>query len=223
MTRVAWDAPGVKVVETGLDRGVLYPVTGPGVAWPGLVSVSEGVTGGEVESFYYDGVKYMDVILYDDFVATLEAFSAPPEFAACDGTKQLGLGLYATQQPRLPFSMSYRTLVSNDVTVDAGYKIHLLYNCMASPAERTRTTQSESVEAPTTSWTINTRPAPAATYLGSTYKPTAHIIIDSRFVPTASRLNALENSLYGPVVGAAVAGLLTQQQIVNMVNTGSYT
>lgn len=220
MVRISWNEPGAKTYETGLDRGVLYSPGSEGVAWVGLVSMTESISGGEVESFYYDGVKYLDVILSEDFLATLEAYNHPPEFAACDGTQQIALGLFATQQPRVPFNLSYRTLVGDDITEDAGYKIHLLYNCMAAPAEKSRLTKKADVEVPTTSWTIYTRPPRAAILAGVTYKPTAHLIIDSR--SGNPYLANVETALYGEDGGPGTPYLPTQQQITNMLASGSW-
>lgn len=175
MSKLAWNQPGERFYETGVNRGVLYPRTGPGVPWNGLISVNENVSGGEVESLYFDGVKYLDVIASEDFQAILEAYSSPPEFAACDGSKQLSPGLFATQQPRKPFGLSYCTLIGNDLQgTDVGFKLHLVYNCMASPASRNNQTLAGTVNPGSRQWTINSVPPPA-----STFKPTAHFVIDS--------------------------------------------
>lgn len=192
MPRLEWSRNGEKLFETGVDRGVLYPQAGPGVAWVGLIAVNENVSGGDVESHYYDGVKYLDVVASEDFEATIEAFSAPREFAACDGTKQLSPGLFATQQPRKPFGFSYRTLIGNDLEgVEFGYKLHLVYNCMASPAARSSQTLAGVPNLSTRSWTVNTVPPEA-----STFKPTAHFVIDSTLVDPFMLAN-LESYLYG--------------------------
>lgn len=229
MTRIAWREPGSRTYETGLDRGVLFPVQAgwagylAGVPWNGLVAVNEQVSGGEVESFYYDGVKYMEVILYEDFLATLEAYDAPQEFSDCDGSYQVAAGMFVTQQPRRPFGLSYRTGVGNDLSEEAGTKLHFLYNCMASPAERIRKTRSETVEAPTTSWTINTRPTRPGVYGGETYKPTAHVILDTRVEQVQTYLEVIENAIYGNTSTSDEAWLPSQQNFINLLNTGFWT
>lgn len=192
MARIEWNQAGDRFYEAGVDRGVLYPRQVSGVPWNGLVSVSETVSGGEVEAYYFDGIKYLDFIAAEDFQATIEAFSAPEEFAGCDGTKVLSPGLMVTQQPRYPFGLSYRTLLGNDTEgTDYGYRLHLVYNATASPAPRTHRTMSDSPSLNTRSWTINTVPP-----LASTYRPTAHFVIDSTKV-AATKLTTLENLLYG--------------------------
>ena len=52
MSRLVWDKVGERFYETGLDRGVLYPMgTGgtsdKGVAWNGLTAVNESPSGAE--------------------------------------------------------------------------------------------------------------------------------------------------------------------------------
>jgi hypothetical protein len=191
MTRLTWDAIGERFYEGGVDHGVLF-VGGRGVAWPGLVSVSESANGGEPRPFYIDGYKYLNLASSEEFEATIEAFSAPPEFAPCDGINAAYAGLLITQQPRRPFAFSYRTKVGNDEDgLDHGYKIHLVYNALAAPSERTYTTVGQSAEAPTRSWSLTTL-APKI----HGYRPTAHFVIDSRTTSPVT-LAAIEDILYG--------------------------
>lgn len=190
--RIQWNQPGQRFFEAGVDRGVLYPRTGPGVPWNGITSVSENSSGGELESLYFDGVKYLDVIASEDFSATLDAYMAPKEFAACDGQKQLSPGLFVTQQPRQTFGLCYRTLIGNDlVGEDFGYKLHIVYNCTASPSGRNNVTIGANTSPGTRSWVLNTVPP-----LSSTFKPTAHIVLDSTLVDPYA-MQQIEALLYG--------------------------
>ena len=190
--RIEWNKPGQRFFETGVDHGVLYPLGGAGVPWNGLVAVNEDSSGGDPESLYFDGVKYLDVVSAEDFQATLEAYSAPAEFNASDGIKALAPGLFVTQQPRKTFGLSYRTLLGNDLRgQDYGYKLHIVYNCTASPAAKSNKTITNSISPDTRTWTINTVP-PAAT----TFRPTAHLVIDSTQVDPYVMEN-LETVLYG--------------------------
>lgn len=211
MSRLEWNPVGERRFETGVSHGVLFPRVGPGVAWNGLISVNEAVSGGDVQSLYFDGVKYLDIVSNEDFQATLEAYSAPKEFAACDGSKTLSPGLFATQQPRKTFGLSYRTLIGNDLEgIDFGYKLHIVYNCMASPATRSNQTVSGSVPTPAArSWTINAVPPEA-----STFKPTAHFVIDSTLV-NRFMLEDLESYLYGR--DGQDPALPTQADVINML------
>lgn len=192
MARLNWDIVGGRFFETGVDQGVLYVGINPGVAWTGLISVAESPTGGEAKPFYMDGIKYLNLSSAEEFAATITAFSSPPEFGPCDGTVAIQNGLYVTQQPRKPFGISYRTKLGNDVDgSDHAYKIHLVYNALASPADRTNNTTTDSPDPANLSWAITTLP-PAITG----YKPTSHFVIDSRYAE-ASILSDLEDILYG--------------------------
>lgn len=192
MSRLTWGAPTERFFETGVDRGVLYVGISSGVPWNGLVSVSESPTGGEPKPAYIDGYKFRNIASSEEFEATLEAFASPKEFSPCDGSVSIQNGLIATQQPRRSFGLSYRTKVGNAVDgADHAYKIHLVYNALAAPAQRTNTTLSGSQGLNALSWSLTTLP-PSVTG----YKPTAHWIIDSRVTPGVL-LGTLEDILYG--------------------------
>lgn len=191
MAKLDWNAAGERFFESGVDQGVLF-VGVYGVAWTGLVSVTESADGGDPKPFYIDGYKYLNISAAEEFTATIEAYSAPPEFGPCDGSVSIHNGLFATQQPRKPFNFSYRTRVGNDVDgADHGYKIHLVYNALAAPSERSNATLGDSVDPTRLSWSVTTL-APKANGL----KPTAHFIVDSRYTPTNTLLN-FESLLYG--------------------------
>lgn len=192
MATLVWGAVGERVYETGADRGVLYVGSNPGVAWSGLRAVKESPSGGEPTPYYLDGFKYLNVSAAEEFKASIEAYSAPREFDQCDGTVALAQGLFATQQPRVPFGFSYRTMVGNDVEgVEHGYKIHLVYGAMASPATRDNSTINASPEPINFNWAIETVP-PMATG----YKPTAHFVVDSRLTPEPI-MRDIEDIIYG--------------------------
>lgn len=198
MTRLAWGTPGQRYYETGVDRGVLYLPSQPGVAWNGLVAISEAPTGGDPRPYYLDGVKYLNIASSEEFEAVIGAYSAPPEFAVCDGTVQIHNGLFATQQKRQSFGLSYRTLIGNDTeSSDHGYKIHLVYNALAAPSTRTNTTMGDQAAVSAYSWKISTLP-PAVTGI----KRTAHFVIDTRYTDPAV-LTAVEDVLYGTEITSA--------------------
>lgn len=209
MTRIIWSEPGTRFFEAGLDQGVLYPVGQDGVAWNGLISINESSDGGELEALHYDGVKYADIVSAEDFVADLQAFGAPREFDACDGRKQLAPGLFVTHQPRRTFGLSYRTLIGNDlVGPEHGYKLHLVYNCTAAPANRSNTTISNVTNPEVTSWQIATVPPPA-----TTYRPSAHVVLDSTVI-AANKLADIEEILYGNSSTSGAPRLPTIDELV---------
>lgn len=192
MARLIWSASGERYYETGVDRGVLYVDAQPGVAWTGLTSVSEAPAGGEARPYYIDGIKYLNLSLIEEFAATINAFSSPPEFGPCDGSVAIQNGLFAAHQPRKPFGFSYRTKIGNDIDgVDHGYKIHLVYNALAAPSGRSNTSIGETTEPNEFSWSVTTVP-PVVTG----FRPTAHLVVDSRYTPTGL-LVAIEDILYG--------------------------
>ena len=204
--KLEWDATGEKLYETGLDRGVLYPINASGVytdgvAWNGLSSVSETPSGAEANAIYADNIKYLNLYSAEEFGATIEAYTYPDEWAECDGSAELVTGVVLGQQSRKTFGLCYRTVLGNDVDGDNhGYKLHLLYGCKASPSERQYQTINDSPEAITFSWEITTTPINV-----SGHKPVACVTIDSTKVD-ATKLANLEQILYGtPASGNAEA------------------
>ena len=199
MVKLAWHETGDKQYELGVDKGVFYPLNATtyaydtAYAWNGLISVTESPSGAEVTKNYADNDVYMSLMSAEEFAATVEAYNYPDEFALVDGTAEPVPGLYVGQQPRKPFGLSYRTKVGNDSKgMDAGYKIHLIYNAMAAPSEKAYSTVNDSPEATTFSWELSTTPINA----GDVLKSTAQLTINSLKVP-AAKLKALEDILYG--------------------------
>ncbi len=196
MTALVWDATGEHFYETGVDHGVLYiPTEGvysKGVAWNGLTGVTESPSGAESNPQYADNIKYLNLISAEEWAGTIEAFTYPDEFAACNGEKQLVAGVTVGQQSRSTFGMSYRTKIGNDTDgSDHAYKIHLLYGLTAAPSEKAYTTVNDSPEAVTFSWEASSVPVNVAGML-----PTSSITIDSR-TADPTKLAALEKILYG--------------------------
>lgn len=199
MVALAWHETGDKQYELGVDKGVFYPLNATtsaydkAYAWNGLISVTESPSGAEVTKNYADNDVYMSLMSAEEFAATVEAYNYPDEFALVDGTAEPVPGLYVGQQPRKPFGLSYRTKVGNDSKgMDAGYKIHLIYNAMAAPSEKAYSTVNDSPEATTFSWELSTTPINA----GDVLKSTAQLTINSLKV-SAAKLKALEDILYG--------------------------
>lgn len=192
MARISWGNVGVRVFEAGIDRGVLYVESNPGVPWVGLISVNQQQSGGEAKPKYQDGIKIGNRTSPEQFEATIEAYTYPLEFERCDGTYRVDNGLRITQQRRKTFGMAYRSKVGNDVdSLSHGYKLHILYNLKAEPSDHGYKTLTDANEPATFSWKVTSR---AVQILG--HRPSAHFIIDSRDVP-ASLLEVLENILYG--------------------------
>lgn len=196
MAKLVWDQSGERFYETGVSKGVLYPMTAgeytKGVAWNGLTAVTESPSGAEASPLYADNIKYLNLISNEEFGATIEAYTYPDEFAACDGSAAIAEGVMAGQQKRNSFGFSYVTKLGNDTDgADHGYKLHLVYGCLATPSEKSYATVNESPEAITFSWTVTTTPVEVPGL-----KPTSCITIDSTKV-NKDKLAALEGMLYG--------------------------
>lgn len=197
MSRLIWDQVGKKFYETGVSNGVLYVANGTGgyktgVAWNGLSQVSENNSGAEPTPIYADNIKYLNLISAEEFGATIEAYTYPDEFAECDGSAQVVAGVTLGQQDRKQFGFCYRTRIGNDVSGDSlGYKIHVVYNCIAAPSGKTYGSINESPEAITFSWEVTTTPVNV-----EGHKPSATLVIDSTKVKKAT-LKAVEDKLYG--------------------------
>lgn len=226
MSKLIWDESGKKTYETGLDRGVLYPQlatdgTYPkGVAWNGLVSVSENPSGAESNKKYADNTVYLNLTSAEEFGATIEAFTYPDEFAACDGSAEVAVGVVIGQQTRSTFGLCYRTILGNDTKEsDYGYKIHIVYGAKASPTEKGYQTVNETPEAITFSWEVSTTPVQIAGF-----KPSATMIVDSiKCDPT--KLAALEEILYGkdaatePAAEAVDPRLPSPDEIIELIGS----
>lgn len=197
---IVWDNDGDKLYETGVDRAVLYPYGTKGyekgVAWNGITAYNESPSGAEANKVYADNIQYLNLVSAEEFGATIEAYTYPDEFAECDGSVALATGVFAGQQTRKKFGFTCRTLIGNDqVGNDYGYKLHIIYNCLAAPSEKAYATINDSPEAISFSWEISTTPAAV-----SGHKPAACITIDSTKAD-ATKLAALEAVLYGTAAG----------------------
>lgn len=200
MSRLTWDKTGERYYETGVKRGVLYPIQADGkyskgVAWNGLISVNESPSGAEATALYADDIKYLNLISNEEFSATIEAYTYPDEFYECDGSAALADGVMIGQQKRKTFGLCYRTTVGNDVDGnDYGYKLHLIYGCLAAPSEKGYNSINDSPEAITFSWEVSTTPVNV-----NGFKPTSQITIDSTKIAEGkkTKLTELEDILYG--------------------------
>jgi len=197
MSRIVWDQSGTRTYETGVRNGVLYPIQAGGlyslgVAWNGLTTVTESPSGAESNPSYADDIKYLNLLSAEEFGATIEAYTYPKEFEECDGSAELTEGVVIGQQKRKTFGLCYKTILGNDVDgEDHGYKLHLVYGCLAAPSEKGYQTVNDSPEAISFSWEVTTTPVSV-----DGFKPTALITIDSTRAD-ATKLAALEDILYG--------------------------
>ena len=198
MAALTWDDTGSRLYETGTKKGVLFPknangVYQSGVAWNGLTAVSESPSGAEETALYADDIKYLSLRSAEEFGATIEAYTYPDAWADCDGSATLDDGIYIGQQTRRGFALSYVTTLGNDTQGnDHGEKLHIIYNAMASPSEKSYATINDSPEAITFSWELTTTPIT----FRSDLKPSATLTIDSTKC-AADVYQAIKDKLYG--------------------------
>lgn len=206
-----WDKTGEREIESGISKVVLYPMTGSaydaGVAWSGITGISENPGGADVSDLYADNIKYASLRAAETFGCTIEAYTYPDEWGECDGSSQPVKGVYLGQQTRKAFGLAYRTEIGDDAHpgMDKGYKLHLVYNCTASPSGRSYATINNSPDANSFSWEATSTPVNV-----TGYKPTSKMTIDSTTV-SAEKMAALEEILYGKP--AAEGGTATKARL----------
>lgn len=202
MSAMKWDQTGEKLYETGVDKVGLYPqVNGAypaGVPWNGVTAINDSPSGAEATKLYADNKVYLTMMSNEELGLTIEAYMYPDEFAKCDGSLEVTPGVYLGQQSRQSFGLVYRSLIGNDTeSTDYGYKLHLVWGCLASPSETDHSTVNESPEAATFSWEVNTTPVEVSVKVdGEAVKPVASMTINSTTVD-ATKLAALEEIIYG--------------------------
>lgn len=193
MPRATWDSIGSRLYHVGVDRGMLY-VNNTFAPWNGLVNVTEAPDGGVATPYYLDGQKVMNIDAGENFKGSIQAFSAPIEFAPCIGRGVLSPALYAADQPKLPFNFSYRTLIGNDLDgTSFAYRVHLVYNALAQNSDFVHKAITDSPSPSTYSWNIVTSPIAVPGR-----RPTAHLVFDTR-QNGSTVMTALENILYGDI------------------------
>ena len=207
MPALQWNVSANKFFESGLDQGALYPLVAgaypTGVAWEGLMSVTEKPGGAEITDLWANNAKYSQLQAIEIFDGSIEAYTFPYEFLAAEGIVAEVTGSsegWLHQQPRQGFGLSYRTFLGDDANGQQNsYKIHIIYGCLLTPSEVSRTTINDSPEATTFSWEFKTTPVAA-----SGYSAVSKLTFDtSRMVP--GDVIAIEDQIWS---GASPALLL---------------
>lgn len=209
--RITWDEAENRKYEYGVSQGVLYPMGDDGEytageAWNGLTNVTDKPEGADINKMYADGIYYAGIRGAEEYHASIEAYTYPDSFAACDGSATVLKGMYIGQQPRKKFGLSWRSEIGNANTDTLGYKIHIAYGLSASPTEKSYDTVNDSPEANPFSWDAEGTPVPV-----TGYKSTAKLEFDSTKM-TDAQMKALEDLLYGS--DSAVATLPTPDEII---------
>lgn len=214
MTALVWDSIGSRFFEAGIDRGVLYSYSiYNGVPWNGLTSVTEKTQSPDVSSLYFNGKKHFDFVGPEEFSATIKAFTYPDEFLELNGIATAPNGVRVAGQQRKPFGLSFRTIKGNDVSdASLGYKIHVLYDLIATPSDIDHTSISDSFDPIEFEWSVTSRPQP-----GGIYKPISHLIIDSTKID-AALLTQIETLLYGS--SSSTSSLPPASYLLGLVGAG---
>lgn len=204
MSKLIWDDIAARDYEAGVDRGVFYPPNGPGQVWNGLVSVEESPSEADDRPRYLDGKRIGNRRRLGEFSATVSAFTYPKSFSP---------GFIAPIQ-RTHFGLSYRTQ-SRD-----SYKIHLVYNAIASPSDSNYVFDDTSPF----QWLLTTRGE-----VGPDGMIVSHLIIDTE-VAYPETVQSLENVLYGNEDDDAqlptpieVFGIFEDNSILQIIDHGDGT
>lgn len=222
MPKLVWDKVGEHYYETGAKNGVLYPITvegngyDAGVVWNGLTSVNITPDGGDPNPIYADDIKYLDLYGAVNINGTINTYMFPDEFATCLGYAQVSPGLNLSSQPRTRFGFSFRSSIGNDTKMDKfAYKLHMVFNAMATPPEFTYNTRNDSPEAEEMSFEFNTTPVE----VGGTYDPMAYMYCESHKAD-AAKLAELETDLYGGTGQNDIATLPSPADIIAIFAQG---
>lgn len=205
---LAWDQPGQRTYQAGVDRGVLYLADKPAVVWNGLIAIEETFNR-ESKAYYLEGQKYLTYQVLGEFEGVLRAFTYPDAFEDVDGVVTKKGGLYIHDQQPKGFGLSYRTMLGDDLEgLDRGYRIHLLYYLQATPDSIGYSTAGDQATPMAFSWKLTSTPV----VQGWGYRSTAHISLKSTDL-SPDTLEYLEGILYGTATTAprlpTIAELIT--------------
>lgn len=191
MAQLKWGNVKERIFEAGVSKGVVYPNGGEGVVWNGLISVNYSPDG-DGSNYIYAGNKiYGRIITPEIFKGSIEAFAYPKAFMPCVGERPMQSGIVVRQRKRVPFHFCYRTEKGNAASPSSGYKLHLIYNALVSPSERSHKTISDGVDVVSYSWDFTSMPICV-----EGYDQVSEIVIDSEDADWIN-LAELEKILYG--------------------------
>lgn len=201
MSKMKWHQTGEREIEAGVSEVALFPMGtsgyGEGVAWNGVTAINENPSGADITDLYADNIKYASLTSAEKFGFTIEAYTYPDAWAECDGSKEAETGVFLGQQPRKAFGLVYKTQIGDEAHpgLDKGFKLHIIYNSVASPSGRGYTTINDNPDAISFSWEANSTPTAV-----TGYKPTSTIVIDSTKLTTEGQqamLQELLDTVYG--------------------------
>ena len=160
--------------------------------------MTESPSGAEETKLYADDIKYASLRSAEDYGYTIEAYTYPAEWEACDGSAQVAPGVTIGQQKRKAFGFSWVTTKGNDITDEAGQKIHVAWNSTASPSEKSYSSTNDNPDAIIFSWECSASPVNV-----KGHRPTCHMEIDCSKLKEKTVL-AIQNKLWGSDGGSGV-------------------
>lgn len=190
MSRLVWNDPSTRFYEIGVSDAAVYLPDGRVAPWNGLISVEENPAGGELSSYYLDGDVYYNHVSPEDYRATVEAFTYPPELDSAMGIETGPTGIQYPGQERHTFGLVYKTQVGSALG-SSDYKIHIVYGATLAVSNREYSTIGDSPEPTVFSWELASLPAAV-----SGRRAVSSIVLDSRRVNSMA-LAALEGYLLG--------------------------
>lgn len=220
-----WHEPGSKIFETGIDRGAIYLRDGRVIPWNGLTSVNENL-GQQSSPVFYNGVKLSEIQSSSGFSASVSAITYPDELDEVCGGSPIRRGVHLWDQPPQSFGFTYRTVVGNDlVGVDAGHKIHFVYNISAKMSDRTYNTLSDEIELTEFQWDFLAVPEHL-----DIHRPSTHLVMDTTKA-TPALVEIIQNYIWGtqdsppvlPPLNVLLSLIIEQNNFINIVDNGNGT
>lgn len=192
MSRIIWHQSDRKF-EDGVDQGIIFPSSGGGIPWYGLVRVEEMPESAPVESYFIDGAMVDRSNPVEDFSAIVEAYTYPDEL----------------DDPDFLFGFSYRSLD------DSGrYILHLIYQATVEVPEESLSTLSDRIDPSHFVWKLDAAPVRVPRV-----RPFAHIQLDSALLHPL-QLWTIENHLYG--TGLTEPAMPSPEWIVELLGTWTF-
>lgn len=206
MSKIVFDQTGQRYFETGVSDVVLYVWDsannkyGKGVGWNGVSAISESPEGGEDNYVYADNIKYLNLKSVEEWNGSIQAYSSPKEFDACDGSITIADGISFGQQSRKTFAIAFMSRIGNDTEGDKlGKMLTIIYGCSAKPSSRDHNTVNDNPEAQELSWDLSSLPV----NVGNGYNALSTIKVKSTEC-SAANWTTIINTLYGTDATEAV-------------------
>lgn len=203
MTKLDWSS-AFRSYEAGVDRGVLY-FGREAVPWDGLVSVKQQPALKDATPSYFEGQIFNFDQELGDYQAEVEAFIYPYFLEDVVLAMSDGRTLVNTVDEDSPFGFSYRVSGNN------GYRIHMVYNVVATIEAVEHATLTDSTDLDPFSFTFYTTPVDIP---GG--RPTAHLVIDTSEATTEA-VQQVEDILYGTEIYSA--RLPTVSELIEIFNS----